>query len=53
MTPEEPFTPLNITDEEWIAAGQACCGIDHEQEPRHEELCDDAQFAESSHHPSE
>jgi hypothetical protein len=26
--PGDAPTPLNITDEEWIAAGQACCGRD-------------------------
>ncbi len=29
--PDELPTLLNITDEEWIAAGQACCGIDWEE----------------------
>lgn len=23
-----PFTPIDITDEEWIAAGQACGGLE-------------------------
>ena len=31
MKPEEPTPPLDITDEKWIAAWQACCGIDHEE----------------------
>jgi hypothetical protein len=26
--PKLAYTPINITDEEWIAATQACCGID-------------------------
>lgn len=29
--PDDLPAPLDITDEEWIAAGQACCGIDHEE----------------------
>ena len=28
MKPDETPAPLDITDEEWIAAGQACCGIE-------------------------
>jgi hypothetical protein len=31
MKPDEVCIELNITDEEWIAAGQACCGIDWDE----------------------
>jgi hypothetical protein len=31
MKPDEIPATLDITDEEWIAAGQACCGIDREE----------------------
>lgn len=31
--PPPPPPPANeITLEEWIAAGQACCGVDHDDE---------------------
>jgi len=32
-----PFDPMALTDDEWIAASQACCGVD-----RHDDGDDDA-----------
>jgi hypothetical protein len=26
------MNPLDLTDEEWIAASQACCGIEHDEQ---------------------
>ncbi len=33
-------TPLNVTDEEWIASSQGCCGVDSGSQPVHAGLAE-------------